>query len=106
MNARIDLSRKRDAHSAPFPCSSAEYVSMLAAGFDMAGTRIAADIERDRDGALHAAARLLLLLYKTSKHVHQRCAAVLVRVINSSPLLAAFNDLFDGACPCVAQPCY
>ncbi len=96
-------SRRRDAQCAPFPCSSAVYVSLLASSFDMAGTRIASDIERDRDGALHTAARLLLLLYKTSKHVHQRCAAVVVRVINSSPLLAAFNDLFDGTCPCVGR---
>lgn len=93
-------SRKRDAPCAPFPCIPAVNVSLLASCFDMAGTRIAADIERERDGALHAAARLLLLLYKTCKHVHKRCAAVLVRVINSSSLLAAFNDLFDGTCPC------
>ena len=97
-------SRKRDAPSAPFPCAPAAIVSHLASSFDMAGTRIAADTERDREGVLHAAARLLLLLHKTSKHAHVRCAAVLVRVISSSPLVAAFNDLFDGACPCVAQP--
>jgi hypothetical protein len=95
-------SRKRDAQCAPFPCIPAVNISLLASSFDMAGTRIAADIERERDGALHAAARLLLLLYKTCKHVHKRCAAVLVRVINSSSLLAAFNDLFDGTCPCAA----
>jgi hypothetical protein len=96
-------SRRRDAPSAPFPCTPAAIVSHLASSFDMAGTRIAADTERDREGVLHAVARLLLLLHKTSKHVHVRCAAVLVRVINSSPLVAVFNDLFDGACPCVAQ---
>jgi hypothetical protein len=94
-------SRKRDMQCAPFPCAPAACITLLASSFDMAGTRIAADIERDRDGALHAAARLLLLIHKTTKHVHQRCAAVLVRVINSSPLLVAFNDIFDGACPCV-----
>jgi hypothetical protein len=97
-------SRKRDASCAPLPCAPAVYMSHLAASFDMAGTRIAADVERDRDSALHAAARLLLLLHKTSKHVHRRCAAVLVRVINSSPLLAAFTELFDGTSPCVV-PC-
>ncbi len=96
-------SRKRDMQCAPFPCAPAACMTLLASSFDMAGTRIAADIERDRDGALHAAARLLLLIHKTTKHVHQRCAAVLVRVINSSPLLAAFNDIFDGTCPCVAM---
>jgi hypothetical protein len=96
-------SRKRDPHSAPFPCNPAVCVTVLASNFDMACTRVAADIERDRDSALHAAARLLLLLFKTCKHVNQRCAAILVRVINSSPLLSAFNDIFDGACPCVAQ---
>lgn len=95
--------RKRDVHSAPLPCAPAQCVSQLASCFDMAGTRVAADIERDREGALHVAARLLLLIHKTSKHVHRRCAAVLVRVISSSPLLAAFNDIFDGTCPYVSQ---
>jgi hypothetical protein len=95
-------SRKRDVQSVLFPCTPAQCVSLLASSFDMAGARIAADIERERDGILHAAARLLLLIHKTSKHVHQRCAAVLIRVINSSALPVAFTDIFDGSCPYVA----